>query len=112
MVWIANTAGGARRLAAGLAAAVLSVSLGACAAGGGGNAAPAEAPLAAGTPDPARPGVLLYDGYAAAVAREGDTVQSVAKRTGVPAGTLASYNGLRENSALRPGDELVLPPEG
>ncbi len=65
-----------------------------------------------GTTDPARPGVVIYDGYEAAIVQEGDTVSSVAERVGVSATALANYNGLRETSALRPGDELVLPPAG
>lgn len=55
-------------------------------------------------------GVIQYDGYKAAVVREGDTVTTVAERVGVPAASLAAYNGLRESTPIRAGAELVLPP--
>ncbi len=74
----------------------------------------AAGPSVAATTRPAGPdpltGVINYDGYAAAVARDGDTVQSVADRVGLSASELGAYNGLAPSHRLRPGDELVLPP--
>jgi murein DD-endopeptidase MepM/ murein hydrolase activator NlpD len=69
--------------------------------------APAVAPLSS-APDAS--GVVVYDGYEAAVARSGDTVASVADRVGLSASELGAYNGLAPNHSLRLGDELVLPP--
>jgi murein DD-endopeptidase MepM/ murein hydrolase activator NlpD len=56
-----------------------------------------------------RQGVISYDGYQAAVARDGDTVASVADRIGLSATELGAYNGLQADHPLREGDELVLP---
>ena len=55
-------------------------------------------------------GVKVYDGYSTVVARQGDTVQSVASRAGISADQLAAYNGLSPAASLQPGDELVIPP--
>lgn len=107
-------------------ATLLAALLGSAACTGGGDApapgpapgpapaAPAAAAPAAAAPAPAATderGIVRYDGYAAAIARPGDTVASVAARAGVPAAALAAYNGLREASTVRAGDELILPPE-
>lgn len=59
-------------------------------------------------PDPS--GVIVHDGYEAVVAREGDTVQSVADRLALSASELGAYNGLAASHRLTAGDELVLPP--
>lgn len=64
----------------------------------------AQAPT---TPD--AKGIVSYDGYQTAVARDGDTVADVAGRVGMSASELGSYNGLQPSHVLRPGDELVLP---
>ena len=55
-------------------------------------------------------GIVTYDGYQTIVARNGDTVQSVAERIDLSATQLGAYNGLPAGHQLRPGDELVLPP--
>jgi len=55
-------------------------------------------------------GVVQYDGYQAARARDGDTVGSIADRLGLSAAELGAYNGLGASHQLRAGDELVLPP--
>ena len=55
-------------------------------------------------------GVITYDGYQSVVARDGDTVTTVAERIGLSASALGSYNGLQPGHVLRPGDELSLPP--
>jgi murein DD-endopeptidase MepM/ murein hydrolase activator NlpD len=72
-------------------------------------AAPA-APAAPASTVPDARGIVIYDGYEAAVARSGDTVASVARRIGLSASELGAYNGLSPTHPLRPGDELVLPP--
>ncbi len=55
-------------------------------------------------------GVVFYDGYQAARAREGETVGDLAGRLGLSATELGAYNGLAATHRLRAGDELVLPP--
>lgn len=55
-------------------------------------------------------GIITYDGYQSAIAREGDTVTTVADRIGLSATQLGAYNGLPATHSLRAGDELVLPP--
>lgn len=72
----------------------------------------ALSPQAATPVAPAGPGgIVSYEGYQAAVAREGDTVASVAGRIGLSATELGAYNGLTPDHRLRAGDELVLPPK-
>lgn len=71
----------------------------------------AVSPQAAAQTAPADSGgIVSYTGYQAAVAREGDTVASVAQRIGLSASELGAYNGLPPDQQLRRGDELVLPP--
>lgn len=71
------------------------------------------APIA---PAPASPapatggGVVDYGGYKAVVARQGDTLASMASRAGVSDGELAAYNGIPAGWSPRVGDELILPP--
>lgn len=54
--------------------------------------------------------IVARDGYYTAVAREGDTVETLAARAGVPAADLGAYNGRSAKAPLRAGEELVLPP--
>lgn len=54
-------------------------------------------------------GIISYPGYQVAVARRGDTVNTVAARVGLSAGELASYNALKANDPLREGEVLALP---
>ncbi|MEO1471154.1 MAG: peptidoglycan DD-metalloendopeptidase family protein [Pseudomonadota bacterium] len=100
----------ARRLRA-AGALTLAAALAAC-GGSSANRAPVEyrgsTPVAPGPT--AAGGILAYEGYEAAVARDGDTVSSVASRVGLSAAELGAYNGLQPATALRAGDELVLPP--
>ena len=70
----------------------------------GAISAQTDAPSASGD------GVKVYDGYSTVVAKQGDTVQSVAQRAGLSADQLAAYNGLSPTASLQPGDELVIPP--
>lgn len=55
-------------------------------------------------------GVVDYGGYSAVVARQGDSVASMASRVGLSASALAAYNGLPAGYQPRAGDELILPP--
>ncbi|HAV09299.1 MAG TPA: peptidase M23 [Rhodobacteraceae bacterium] len=54
-------------------------------------------------------GVISYPGYQVAVARRGDTVESVGARIGVDAGELARFNGLQSGDSLRDGEVIALP---
>jgi murein DD-endopeptidase MepM/ murein hydrolase activator NlpD len=60
-------------------------------------------------PAPDANGVISYPDYQVAVAREGDTVASVATRVGIAPAELASYNALPPETVLRPGEVLALP---
>ena len=54
-------------------------------------------------------GIISYPGYQVAVARQGDTVDSVAARVGLPAAEVAQYNALQPGTQLRQGEILTLP---
>lgn len=60
-------------------------------------------------PQPDARGVISYPTYQVAVAQRGDTVTTLAGRVGLPASQLASYNALRPDDPLRPGEVLALP---
>lgn len=64
----------------------------------------------AAQPAPGTPGIIAYDGYEAAVARDGETVAQIGSRVGITGAELGAYNGLQPETVLRDGDELVLPP--
>ncbi|MEM9060793.1 MAG: peptidoglycan DD-metalloendopeptidase family protein [Pseudomonadota bacterium] len=55
-------------------------------------------------------GIVTYDGYQSVIARNGDTVATIADRIGLSASELGAYNGLSAGFALEKGQELVLPP--
>jgi LysM repeat protein len=97
------------RAIAGIAAAVLLA--GCSSAGNPGFGKATDTASAMVQADPTGAEIVTYDGYQVAVARVGDTVASVAQRTGIPAYRLAVYNGLTPDHPMRAGDELVLPPE-
>lgn len=77
--------------------------------GGTGLDTSAAAGAAAARPAADARGIISYPGYQVAVARRGDTVDSVAARIGMPAGELASYNAVAPGTALRDGEVLALP---
>ncbi|RUS59186.1 LysM peptidoglycan-binding domain-containing protein [Pseudorhodobacter sp. E13] len=60
-------------------------------------------------PRPDARGVIAYPGYQVALARRGDTVQSVADRLGMTADELGRYNALKPNDLLREGEVIALP---
>lgn len=41
--------------------------------------------------------------------RQGDTLNSISRRYGVPVGALAAVNGVNESAAVRPGQSLIVP---
>lgn len=68
-------------------------------------------------PRPDDRGIISYPGYQVAVARRGDTLQSLADRIGADAGALAKFNGMQPSDGLRKGEIIALPsrvaePEG
>ncbi|MFT6105702.1 MAG: LysM repeat protein [Paracoccaceae bacterium] len=54
-------------------------------------------------------GIISYPNYQIAVARGGDTVESVAARIGMDAAVLARFNGVPQNTRLRENEILALP---
>ncbi|MHA3914753.1 peptidoglycan DD-metalloendopeptidase family protein [Halovulum sp. GXIMD14793] len=60
-------------------------------------------------PDPDARGVITYSTYQVMVARNGDTVASMAQRVNLDPAELARHNGLSANYAPRPGEVLALP---
>ena len=54
-------------------------------------------------------GVISYPTYQVAVARQGDTVATVAQRVGLAAGDVAAFNALNPTDPLREGEVLALP---
>ena len=57
-------------------------------------------------------GVVDYGTYQTVRAQNGDTVASLARRHGLSASAIGSYNGLAPDAGLQAGDELVVPPPG
>ncbi|NND22132.1 MAG: peptidoglycan DD-metalloendopeptidase family protein [Boseongicola sp.] len=60
-------------------------------------------------PQPDTRGVVSYPGYQVAIARRGDTIDSVATRIGTDPVTLARYNAIPQNTPLRDGEIIALP---
>ncbi|SFI58202.1 LysM peptidoglycan-binding domain-containing protein [Celeribacter neptunius] len=60
-------------------------------------------------PVPDANGIISYPNYQVAVAQRGDTIASVAARTGIPATELARYNGITDDVSLREGEVVALP---
>ncbi len=60
-------------------------------------------------PTPDSRGVISYPNYQVAVARNGDTVASVAARVGVDPAELARYNAVSPEAALNKNEVLALP---
>lgn len=77
--------------------------------GGGFSTADAATQPLASRPDPDNRGVISYPNYQVAVARRGDTLEDVAARVGADPSTLASYNGIEVDVALRKDEIIALP---
>ena len=54
-------------------------------------------------------GIINYPTYQVAIARRGDTIETMAKRLGQDESELARYNGLATGQRLRNGEVLALP---
>ena len=84
---------------------------------GGFNTADAVRGATADRPDPDERGIISYPEYQVAVARRGDTLETLAARIGADPEALARFNGIRTNDLLRRGEIIALPervaePEG
>ena len=73
----------------------------------GQTAAPPRQPTA-DRPEPDARGVISYPTYQVAVARDGDTVTTIAQRLGLDPASLASVNGLPPNAPLNAGEIVLL----
>jgi len=60
-------------------------------------------------PAPDSTGIIKFDAFQVLVAREGDTISTMAERVTVDEVVLARYNGLPLNYKLQPGERLALP---
>lgn len=59
---------------------------------------------------PAKPaGAWTWDGGAPVTVGRGETVETIARRHGVPASAIIQTNGFRNASEIRPGQRLVIP---
>lgn len=76
--------------------------------GGFSTADAATAPVAE-RPRPDNRGVISYPNYQVVVARRGDTLADVAERVGLDAASLARFNGLAPDQALRQNEIVALP---
>lgn len=96
-----------RRIRSGLAGGALAVALAACTQG----PPPAPTTQAQAVPnlEPDARGVITYASYQVAVARGGDTLESIAGRVGTTPEQLASRNALPLDYPLRDGEVLLLP---
>jgi murein DD-endopeptidase MepM/ murein hydrolase activator NlpD len=66
------------------------------------------APVASMAP-PKPAGHWTWDGGAPVTVHAGETVESIARKHGVPASAIMQTNGISHNSAIRPGQRLVIP---
>jgi hypothetical protein len=85
-------------------AACACLALAACA---GRNPSPSPSAIANATPD--ERGVVTYASYQVAVARDGDTIATLAQRVGAGPDELSRLNGLPLDYRLRGGEVVVLP---
>jgi murein DD-endopeptidase MepM/ murein hydrolase activator NlpD len=54
-------------------------------------------------------GIISYPNFDVAVARRGDTLESLAARTGIAASEIGSYNAISPGTVLREGEVVALP---
>lgn len=77
--------------------------------GGSVETASAAAQSTGTRPQPDNRGIISYPNYQVAVARNGDTLTTLATRLGLSAPDLARYNGLQVDAPLRRGEIVALP---
>jgi murein DD-endopeptidase MepM/ murein hydrolase activator NlpD len=61
------------------------------------------------TPAPEPTGHWTWDGGQPVTVTYGETVESIARKYGVPASAIMETNGFREGAVLRPGQRVVIP---
>lgn len=76
---------------------------------GGSGTAEAARNASADRPTPDSRGIISYPSYQVAVARRGDTLQSLAARIGADVAALSRYNGIQPGDTLRQGEIVALP---
>ena len=76
---------------------------------GGFTTAPAVQGAITGRPAADSRGIISYPTYQVAVARRGDTIDTVAARIGADPAQLARFNGIDRNVPLRQGEVIALP---
>lgn len=99
---------GGTRVGSSALAITLALALAGCASLPGGSPARTDA-AAVSNPQPDARGVITYASYQVAVAREGDTMEAVARRLGISPDDLAAENALPLDYPLRAGEVLLLP---
>ncbi|WP_225612517.1 LysM peptidoglycan-binding domain-containing M23 family metallopeptidase [Paracoccus sp. PAR01] len=77
--------------------------------GGGALDTAGAAAAAPPRPVPDNRGIISYPGYQVAIARQGETVATIAARLGLNAGQLASYNAISATAPLNAGAVVALP---
>lgn len=66
-------------------------------------------PVTAPEPPADANGVINFPDFRLAVARQGDTMTSIANRIGIEPGVLSRYNGLPLDYLIRPGERFAIP---
>ena len=73
------------------------------------NTSAAAREIAAQRPQPDSRGIITYPNYQVAIARLGDTMDSLAERIGFDPASLARFNGYKSGDRLRAGEVIALP---
>ena len=73
------------------------------------NTSAAAREIAAQRPQPDSRGIITYPNYQVAIARLGDTMDSLAERIGFDPALLARFNGYKSGDRLRAGEVIALP---
>lgn len=73
------------------------------------NTSAAAREIASQRPQPDSRGIITYPNYQVAIARFGDTIESLAERIGHDPTSLARFNGYKKGDRLRPGEVIALP---
>jgi len=63
----------------------------------------------AARPAPAPTGHWTWDGGSAVTVTQGETIETVARKYGVPASAILEANGFQTGAVIRPGQRLVIP---
>jgi len=76
---------------------------------GAGYYRPERSEIAAAAPAHHSAGHWTWDGGSPVTVASGETVESLARKYGVPAAAIKQTNGFREGAVLRPGQRVVIP---